>query len=104
MSRDARLVWGLPGVGGQRAPGAALSPEEGRLFRCFYRLLQVVLLWTDKTFVGSFPLRGARQAWVFHDNSPPDTAPARVHAHTRSPQEFLKEKKNTGGKLLLFHI
>lgn len=80
-------------LGGQLAPGAALSPKEGRLFGCFYRLLRGVSLRRDKTFAGGFLRCGACQAQVFWDNSPPDTTPACVHAHVRSLQEFLKEKK-----------
>lgn len=100
MSRDEqremltchRGSWEL---GGQLTPGVALSPEEGRLFGCFYRLLQAVLLQRDETFLGEggVPLCGTRRARVFYGNSPLDTTPARVHTHTCSPQEFLKEKK-----------
>lgn len=92
--RDARLVQGAARSRGQLAPVAALSPEEGRLFGCFYRLLQGVLLQRDRTSLGGGVRPTARARLGFSTVIPPQhTTPAHAHAHTRSPQEFLKEKK-----------
>lgn len=91
-------------LGGQLAPGAALSPKEGRSFGCFYRLLQGVLLRRNKTFVGGF-CSVAHARLRFSGIIPPQTRPRHACTHTCAHcRNFLRKKKITGGKLLLFHI
>lgn len=77
-------------------PRAALSPSRGdasRAFTHYYR--RFCFEWTELLRVFSVP-HGASWAWSSCGNSSQTGAQhvCHRHAHTRSPQEFLKEKNN----------
>lgn len=85
---------GAPGSWGQLAPAAALSPG-GEVICPLLQTFTTGFTSERQNFWGGVFCSMAHGGLGFSMIiAPPDRPPARVHADGRSPQEFLKEKKN----------